>query len=135
MSVRSAAISCLMPQCEKFNTPKPRISFVVPFSPLKAPRQQRPGLRFIKENFNIQYHFLKNTFFFQNGRENFLNFIILDAKFSCPKNFKNFKLDKILFSVRIGKYEPEVELFRGLYALWYCCRYLQGKFVHHNRPP
>ena len=49
--------------------------------------------------------------------------------FSGLKILQNFKLDKIIFSVRIGKYEQEVELFRGLYALWYCCRYLQGKFV------
>ena len=135
MSVRSAAISCLMPQCEKFNTPKPRISFVVPFSPLKAPRQQRPGLRFIKENFNIQYHFLKNTFFFSERKRKFSEFYYSRRKIFLSKNFKNFKLDKILFSVRIGKHEPEVELFRGLYALWYCCRYLQGKFRHHHCPP
>ena len=134
MSVRSAAISCLMPQCEKFNTPKPRISFVVPFSPQSAQATEtRPQIH--KRELQYPISFSKEYIFFQNGRENFLNFIISRHTIFLSQNFKSFKLDKIIFSVRIGKYEPEVELFRGLYALWYCCRYLQGKFVHHHRPP
>ena len=123
-----------MPQCEKFNTPKPRISFVVPFSPQSAQATEtRPQIHKRELQYPISYS--KEYNFFQNGRENFLNFEFLEAKFFLPQNLKKIKLDKITFLVRIGKYEPEVELFRGLYALWYCCRYLQGKFVHPHRPP
>ena len=70
MSVRSAAISCLMPQCEKFNTPKPRISFVVPFSPQSAQATEtRPQIH--KRELQYPISFSKEYFFFRTEEKIF----------------------------------------------------------------